>query len=324
MRAPDFWARPGPLGALLAPLGWAYGAAVAGRLKRRRPWRAPVPVLCIGNVVAGGAGKTPVALALAARLQARGKAVHFLSRGYGGRERGPLAVDPERHSAVEVGDEPLLLARQAPTWVAADRPAGARAAVAAGAGIVVMDDGYQNPALAKDLSLLVVDGGYGFGNGRVIPAGPLREPVAAALSRAQGVVLLGEDERGVAGEVDGRVPLLRARAVPGPEAEALRRRRVVAFAGIGRPEKLFASLRSMDCELLAGHAFADHHPYTGAEIDRLRQEARRGDAVLVTTAKDAVRLPPETGGGITVLTIGLEWDDEAALDTLLEPLYAHV
>ncbi len=174
MRAPEFWQSDGALARLLAPLGAAYGLAGRLRRARARPAACGVPVVCIGNLVAGGAGKTPVALAVAGRLQDQGRAVQLLTRGYGGRARGPLRVEPGRQGAAEVGDEALLLAARAPTWVARDRAAGAAAAVAAGAEVLVMDDGFQNPALAKDLSLLVVDGASGFGNGRVMPAGPAR------------------------------------------------------------------------------------------------------------------------------------------------------
>mgnify|MGYP000638645222 CR=1 FL=1 len=193
MRAPDFW-QPGKGGfaaMALAPLGRVYAAAGAARRAAARPWKAPVPVICIGNLVAGGAGKTPVALDFGKRLIDSGETVHFLSRGYGGTEKGPLRIDPAIHTCQAVGDEPLLLARLAPTWIAADRRLGCQAAVAAGAGIVIMDDGFQNPTTVKDLSVIVIDGGYGFGNGRVMPAGPLREPVAAGLKRAQAVVVIG-------------------------------------------------------------------------------------------------------------------------------------
>ena len=174
MRAPEFWARDGGFAALLAPLGLSYD--LAGRLHRAlaRPHSVPVPVICVGNLVAGGAGKTPLVIALVEALATRGQRAYCLTRGYGGCEAGPVRVDPAAHDAKRVGDEALLLARIAPTWVARDRAAGARAASAAGAGIIVMDDGFQNPHIAKDLSLLAVDGAYGFGNAKVMPAGPLR------------------------------------------------------------------------------------------------------------------------------------------------------
>ena len=319
MRAPDFWYRaPGPASALLAPLGAAYD--LASRLRRSliRPERVAVPVLCVGNLVAGGAGKTPVALDLARRLAARGRAPHVLSRGYGGRTGGPLRVDPEWHDAATVGDEPLLLARAAPTWVARDRLAGARAAMAEGAGCLLLDDGFQNPRLAKDLALVVVDGEAGFGSGRVMPAGPLRETVARGLARAQAVVLLGEDRHGIAAALPPGLPLLRARLRTGPEAEALRGRPVVAFAGIGRPEKVFATLRELGAELVETHGFPDHHPYGGAEVEALLVTAKRRGALAVTTEKDAVRLPEPLRARVTVLSVALAWDDEAALDALLE------
>ncbi len=313
LRAPEFWARPGLAGQLLEPLGRAHAAAAAARRALTRPWRAGVPVLCVGNLVAGGAGKTPVALDLARRLAARGAHPHLLSRGYGGSEAGPLAVDPARHDAQQVGDEALLLARAAPAWIAADRVAGARAAIAAGARVIVMDDGFQNPGLAKDLSLLVIDGSYGFGNGRVIPAGPLREPIAAALARADAVVAMGADEAGIAARLGGK-RVLAARLVPvaalaGP---------VVAFAGIGRPEKFFRTLAESGATLVAQHGFPDHHRYGAAELTRLGDEAERAGARLITTAKDWVRLPQAWRARVQVLEIEVAWQDEAALDTLLD------
>ncbi len=317
MRAPEFWHRDGPLARLLAPLASLYAWEAARRCATAAPYRAALPVICVGNIVAGGAGKTPVCIALAELLAGRGKQVHLLTRGYGGTEAGPRLVDLLRHDAARVGDEALLLATAAPTWVAKWRPDGAVAANSMGADIVVMDDGFQNFSLTKDLSLVVVDGGYGFGNGRVIPAGPCREPVAAGLERADAVVLIGDDSTGVAARL-GKMPVLRARLVPGPEAARLHGRRVVAFAGIGRPEKFFATVKSCGAELMATHPFADHHPYSRAEIAALAAEAEEAGALLLTTAKDAVRVPAELRDRLTVLTVRLEWDDTQALDRLLD------
>lgn len=326
MRAPDFWhaGQGGAAAVLLAPLGWCYTLATRLRLAMGEPWRAPVPVVCIGNLVAGGTGKTPVAIALARRLKARGRRPHLLSRGHGGREAGPLQVDTSRHRAIDVGDEPLLLAEAAPTWIARDRAAGARAAVAAGADCILMDDGFQNPSLAKDLSLIVIDGGYGFGNGRAIPAGPLREPVAAGLARADAVVLIGEDRHNVIERIAAQrhAPLiLRARVIPDPEAvAALKDRPVVAFAGIARPERFFSTLESIGCRVLSRHAFSDHHPFSEAEAVAMIEAAGREGAVAVTTAKDHVRLPEDLRRQVSALTIAHRFDDEAGLDRLLDRL----
>ncbi len=312
---PEFWARPGLVSSLLQPLAWTYALGAAARQGWTRPWRAPVPVICIGNLVAGGAGKTPVTLSLAARLTAQGRRVHILSRGYGGRLAGPVAVDPARHDAAAVGDEPLLLAAVAPCWVARDRVAGARAALAQGAELLLLDDGLQNPSLAKSLSLLVIDGGYGFGNRRVLPAGPLREPLAPGLARADAVVLMGEDAAGIAPLLADKT-VLRAR-LEATNAGAVAGRKLVAFAGIGRPEKFFASLEAAGGHLVARHGFADHHRYGAAELARLRAEAAEAGALLVTTAKDRARLPPADRAGIAVLEVAVAWEDAAALDALL-------
>nr|WP_247892658.1 tetraacyldisaccharide 4'-kinase [Azospirillum melinis] len=302
---------------MLAPLGALYGLAGRRRIAGTVPRKVGVPVVCVGNLVAGGAGKTPVGLALIAALQVRGVAVHALTRGHGGREAGPLAVDPGCHTAADVGDEALLLAGATPCWVARDRLAGAERAVAAGAEAIVMDDGFQNPALHKDLSLIVADGAVGFGNGRLVPAGPLRERVAEGLARADALVILGEDRHGLAVLAGGR-PVLAARLEPDPEAAArLAGRDVLAFAGIGRPEKFFATLEALGARIAERVPFADHHPYRPAEVVALIDRAATLGALPVTTAKDAVRLPPELRAKIAVLPVSVRWADESALAALL-------
>ncbi len=323
MRAPEFWTRDGILARGLQPLAWLYGAA--GRLRRvaARPWRAAVPVICVGNLVAGGAGKTPTALALGRALAQRGIALHFLSRGHGGRLPGPLRVDPDRHRAGDVGDEPLLLAAAAPAWIARDRAAGARAAIAGGAQAIIMDDGFQNPSLVKDLTFLVIDEAYGLGNGRVHPAGPLREPAGVGLARADVVVLLQSGETPRPLPALARPPLT-ARLIPSPDALALRGRRVLAFAGIGRPQRFFHTVRELGVELVGQQAFPDHYPYREDEIWKLVELARDLDAQAVTTAKDAVRLPPGARAMVTVIDVALAFDQPDDLDHLLDRALATV
>lgn len=325
MRPPDFWRRGSDSGIarLLEPVGLAYAAAGAWRIAHASPARSAVPVICVGNLVVGGAGKTPVALALARRLKAEGCSPWFLTRGYGGRLAGPVVVDPWRHSADDVGDEALLLAVVAPTVVSRRRPEGAAMAAAGGAGLVIMDDGHQNPELVKDLSLVVVDGTYGFGNERCLPAGPLREPVERGLARASAVVIIGDDRAEIVERVPEGVPVLTARLVPGPESAMLTGRRVVAFAGIGRPEKFFAMVKGVGAQVVATHPFADHYPYAEADIQPILDEAFNLSAVPVTTAKDAVRLPPDQRQQVTVLTVTAAFDDENTLDRLLTPVTRH-
>jgi tetraacyldisaccharide 4'-kinase len=322
LRAPGFW-RPGGGGLaplLLSPVSAIYARATARRVSRPG-WTAPVPVICCGNVTAGGAGKTTVALDLLERLTARGVAPHALLRGYGGSARGPLRVEPDAHDSRLVGDEALLLASLAPTWVGADRAETARRAIAAGAGAIVMDDGLQNPTLAKALSLLVIDGTYGFGNGRVIPAGPLREPVAAAAARAHAAVLIGEDETGARSLLPAELPVLRARLVPGPGTAALSGRPVLAFAGIANPRKFFDTLAEAGAIVVGRQTFADHYPYDEADITALLAEAESLAALPVTTRKDIVRVPARFRDRIAVAGVGLSWEDEEALDALLAPLF---
>lgn len=319
MRPPAFWRRDGVLPRLLAPAASLVALATARRVARPG-WRAPVPVLCCGNVTLGGAGKTTVGLDLTRRLLARGRRVHVLSRGYGGRAAGPHRVAAD-DTADAVGDEPLLLAEVAPTWVGGDRAASARAAIAAGAELLVMDDGLQNPGLEKDLSLLVVDGASGFGNGRVLPAGPLREPIAAGAARCQVAVLIGAggEHPGAAAQLPPGLPVLRARLVPSARLDG---RRVLAFAGIAAPDKFFATLVEAGATVVERAPFADHHRFTERELQRLLERAARLDALPVTTAKDAVRLPPAVRERVRVLSVALAWEDEAALEALLSRLDA--
>lgn len=324
MRAPEFWAARDSLAArLLTPASVLFTAAARLRHMTTVPQAIGIPVICVGNLVAGGAGKTPVVLSLVERLSRRAAwrdRIHCVTRGYGGSARGPLRVDAARHDFRDVGDEALLLAAAAPTWVARDRVAGGRAAGDAGARIVVLDDGFQNPLLRKDFSLVVIDGGFGFGNGRVLPAGPLREPVSDGLARADAVVIVGEDSQGIAAEIGAR-PCLRATLEPNAGSRArLAGRRLFAFAGIGRPGKFFETLRALECDLAGTRDFPDHHPFTLAEVDQLVRAAQAAGAELVTTAKDAVRLPPAARTHVAVLDVSLAWHDEAALDRLLDPL----
>jgi tetraacyldisaccharide 4'-kinase len=298
MREPAFWWRQAALAAgLLAPLAALYGAVAGARLARRGA-RAAVPVVCIGNLTVGGAGKTPLALAVAGRLAAEGGTPMLLSRGYRGRLAGPLRVDPARHRARDVGDEPLVLARVAPTFVARDRVAGAQAAVAAGASVIVMDDGFQNPSLHKDFSVLVVDGRRGIGNGRVVPAGPLRAPLMAQLARADALVVVGPSQAGadVAAVARARgVPVFDAGLAPDAAAvAALAGARVLAFAGIGDPQKLFATLTAAGIAVAATRSFPDHHRYTPAQASMLCAQADREALMLVTTEKDLVRMQGDT------------------------------
>lgn len=318
MRAPDFWWRQGALpwfAPLLMPLEALWIAAGRARRARVRPVRADVPVICIGNLTAGGAGKTPVALAVAERLIALGRRPFFLSRGYGGRLKGPVLADPARHSAADAGDEPLLLAQTAPVVVGGDRVAGAALAVAQGADVLVMDDGFQNPHLVKDLSFVVVDAQTRFGNRRVTPLGPLREPVSDGLRRAQALVVMGEGETPVKANLPVLYAALQPDAAPPPV-------RALAFAGIGRPDKFFATLADAGVKVMATRAFPDHYAYRASDIEALRMAAAADGLTLITTAKDLVRLPPAQRAGILTLPVRAVFADPAALDALLQAALA--
>jgi tetraacyldisaccharide 4'-kinase len=327
MRAPSFWWRPSSLAAtLLAPVGWIYGAVTARRMARPGT-RTAVPVVCVGNFVAGGAGKTPTAIALARHLVMLGRRPVFLSRGYGGSLAGPVVVDPATHGPAQVGDEPLLLARTAPAVVAADRLAGA--SLAAGLGdIIVMDDGLQNPTLHKDLRLAVVDGESGVGNGLCVPAGPLRAPLPEQLRHVDAVIVIGPGAQGDAvAEVASRsgVPVLRGDLQSDPAASArLAGRDVLAFAGIGRPEKFWNSLERTGARVAARRPFADHHPYARPEILAILAQARDSGLCPVTTEKDWVRLEPiltpDERAAIDVLPVGLTLRKDTDVASLLTRL----
>ena len=316
MRAPAYWQTGGWQAALLAPLGWIYAAATARRVARKG-WTAPVPVICIGNLNAGGVGKTPTVVALVERLAARGRKVAVISRGYGGSLTGSLRVGA--HSADQVGDEPLLLSAFCPVYVGADRVATARMAAAEGAEVIVMDDGFQDPALRKDLSIVVVDAARGWGNGRCIPAGPLREPVAAGLKRADFVLSIGPAAAQDGFSVPG-VSRLRGEVLPLPMGMPWQGARLIAFAGIGHPEKFFATLRAEGANLLRTVALDDHQPLTEALMKRMELEATARGAQLVTTEKDAVRLPAGFRGRVLTLVVRLRLADWAPLDAAFSRL----
>ena len=308
------------------PLGALYGAVAARRLQRQG-FDAGIPVLCIGNYHVGGAGKTPMVLALTNILRDLGETPVVLSRGYGGQLRGPIKVDPGRHAAVDVGDEPLMLARTVPVVVARDRIGGVALARSRGASVILMDDGFQNPAIAKDASLIVIDGDRGLGNGLVFPAGPLRAPLPPQLARTDALIVVGDGA--AAGPVAAAIaalgrPVLSARfRADDASAASLNGKRVLAFAGIGDPVKFFRTLRASGIEIGLERAFADHHPYTQAEIEALIAEAKRGALMLVTTEKDLARLC--TGGrlasyaqDIVPFAVTLEFGDVAKLRTFVK------
>ena len=321
MHEPAFWYRPPSLPSrLLMPLAAAWGAVAAKRLERAGI-DAGIPVLCVGNYHVGGAGKTPAVLALADLLREAGEAPVVLSRGYGGKLRGPLKVDPARHTAAEVGDEPLMMAERVPVVVARDRVDGAALARAQGASVILMDDGFQNPAIAKDASLIVIDGDRGIGNGAVLPAGPLRAPLPPQLARTDALIIIGKG--GAAGPVAAAITargglVLRGYLTPTePSLAALRGKRVLAFAGIGDPPRFFRTLRASGVDVVAETAFADHHRFSEGQIEALVARAKRDELTLVTTEKDFVRLRgtrfAPSVQHIVPFAVTLQFDDETKL-----------
>ena len=326
MQAPKFWYRSRSWQAvLLSPLGAFYAWATARRQKHASPTKMDVPVICIGNLNVGGTGKTPTTIALAQLLTSRGVAVHIVSRGYGGSLTAVTQVDPRIHTADETGDEPLLMAAFAPTWVANERIAGARAAQSAGADVILLDDGFQDPSLTKDLSIVVLDAARGFGNGLCLPAGPLREPAHVGLKRADAVISIGEPEaqsqfRERSADQVGRIEHLTASLKPIEMGMPWAEGRYLAFAGIGDPEKFFATLRRLGAPLERTVALDDHQKLARPMIQRLMKEAQSMNAQLVTTEKDAARLPADLRSGILSLPVRLEFEDTQALENLVEPV----
>ncbi|MGE0046034.1 MAG: tetraacyldisaccharide 4'-kinase [Hyphomonadaceae bacterium] len=301
------------LQALLRPAGALYGW-VAARRHKKPGARVSVPVVCVGNLTLGGAGKTPVSRHVRGIL---GESAFVLMRGYGGRARGPLRV-LQSADYRDVGDEALLHAQDGATIVSRDRVAGASLAISEGARAIVMDDGFQNPSLAKDLSLVVIDAEAGIGNGRVFPAGPLRERLKDGLARADAFVLMGEGD--APSWLEGR-RVLRARVEPQGAAPA---GKLVAFAGIARPQKFFDTLAALGAEIAEAVPFSDHHPFSAGDLDWLGTLARERDASLITTEKDFVRIDPARRANIATLPVRARFADEAALAALLEPVRARM
>lgn len=323
LRPPHFWGEspdaPSIITRALTPFGWVYGQVVANKLAKTSPIRATCPIICVGNITMGGVGKTPFVAALMEFLNKQSRTGHVLLRGYGGRVRGPLRV---AHSdlADDVGDEALMLAQAWPVWVSRDRPEGAQAAATSGADLIVMDDGFQNPSLYKDFSFLLIDREAGLGNGHVFPAGPLRESPAAAFSRADAVVMVGRETPTPAPlDIPSGLPVLNAQIVSDVSA-LVPGRPVVAFAGIGRPEKFFASLQDQKIPVVSEHPFPDHHPYTVDDLLDLKKRAAAFETPLVTTEKDFMRLHPDHRSGIVPIPGKMKIGDRDLLARLLSPI----
>lgn len=323
MRPPLFWNRPRGLASrLLAPLEWVWTSTTRRRLKNG-PWeKLDVPIICVGNINVGGTGKTPTVIALLEVFANLGIAAHVVSRGHGGSEIGPLQVNERNHTSTQVGDEPLLVSAFGPCWVAKDRAEGAKAAIKAGAQVILMDDGFQNPSLVKDLSLVVVDAEIGFGNGRVIPAGPLREPLSDGLKRADIVVPIGSPaaQKRIAAQIDN--PVWSGELRPLETGMDWAGTRFIAFAGIGRPDKFFTTLEALGANVIATHGFPDHAPYSDTILQRLSAEAKAKSAQLVTTEKDMARLPVDFRREVLALPVRLVFNDPEIVRSTLENLTA--
>lgn len=325
LKSPEFWQKDNTfISKLLSPFGAIYAWIQRLRQKRAKAYRSKIPVVCIGNLVMGGVGKTPLAVSVAEYFKMNGMKPVFLTRGYGGGLKDIL-VDLDRHTARDTGDEAQLLARVAPTVVDVDRARGAKTAEKIGADVIIMDDGFQNHQLVKDLSFVVFDGRYGFGNGKVFPAGPLREPLADGLQRADAFIVVGKDTAGVREWIDARFMALPYVGVHIEQAmskvEPLLGKKVFAFAGIGYPDKFFRMLKDYGCDVVETRAFSDHYPYADEDMIDILARADRLDAVAVTTAKDAVRVPPRFMPRIQVVDAYTVWDTPDAMCSFLSSLH---
>lgn len=319
MRTPTFWHRPSPVGLMLTPLGLLYLLGVWLDRTLTQPRRAGLPVVSVGNVTAGGAGKTPAAIALATLLKQQGETPHILTRGYGGVSVTPHEVRADSDWR-RVGDEPLLLAAAAPTWVGRDRLFASTLAAEHGASLLLADDALQHHRLYKDISLVVIDGAYGMGNHLPLPAGPMRESLAAALARSHAVVLIGEDTHQLLTHV--KLPVFRARLEPAHDTAFLKQGKWLAFAGLARPQKFFDTLRSLGAELAGTESFADHYPYHARDIKQLLARAGALKARPITTEKDAVKIPAHLRAEVAVLKVALRFDDEPGLIAWLKQALA--
>jgi tetraacyldisaccharide 4'-kinase len=317
MKTPSFWHADGFIPKLLEPLAQLYKCLSFLERSLRSKTKIDVPVLCIGNLVSGGAGKTPIALSIGQKLNAKHN-ISFLTRGYGGIEAGPIEVNPDEHSSYEVGDEALILSEVGPTWVSRNRIAGAIAAKNAGFEIVIMDDGFQHTSLVKTLSFVIIDGPYGFGNGRLIPAGPLREPIYSGLKRADIIVLVGEVNPSIIELLPNNKPLLRASLVPAEMGTQLSNNNVIGFAGIGRPTKFLETLEKMGLDVIDFVAFPDHYRFRESEIRELYEKATEVDAILVTTFKDMKRVPKSVAHLCQPIGITVVWEDDNEIQQLLD------
>lgn len=321
MRDPRFWQKDGLVPKLLSPLSLLWRAGACVRAKTTTARHPGCPVFCVGNFTVGGAGKTPTSVALFDVLSALGRHPHFVSRGYGGSIAGPHRVDPDLDDASKVGDEPLLLAHHGPAWISRERFLGAEMARDAGADAIILDDGLQNPSLIKDCSFAVIDSNYGIGNGRVMPAGPMREPLISGLEKVHAIILIGDKTPDFITHLPASVPILRARIVP-VNGDRFAGKNVVAFAGIGRPQKFYDSLALVGARIVATQDFDDHHVFAPDELTALRITAAKLDAELVTTQKDLMRLPSDSRNGINSLDIRLVFEAPDQLSQIVKTVLA--
>ncbi|MBP02908.1 MAG: tetraacyldisaccharide 4'-kinase [Rhodospirillaceae bacterium] len=320
MKTPNFWYKQKSIGKYLEPLGFIYGAVTAYKIRYSRPTSVKIPVISVGNLTVGGTGKTPIAISLAQILKEKGEVPAVILRGYGGRLHGPIKVDGKIHSALDVGDEAILHAKHGRTWIARKRSQAAVQAEKNGATVIILDDGHQHSSLKKDFSILIVDGEKGFGNKKIIPAGPLREHINTGLKRADKIVIMREITNKSAKALAERHHILKANLKIVDNNISLAGTRVVAFAGIGQPDYFFETLNNAGAELIETYSFADHHKYSSTQIEDIKDRACVLNAITVTTEKDATKIDLAQHSNICVLKTEVEWENISEIRQLMKKI----
>ena len=328
MLFPRFWFKPkvktSVISYFLFPLSFLW--MVLGNLKLfiSAPSKSPIPIICVGNITVGGNGKTPTALKLCSLLKDRGYHPHILSRGYKGNLKGPHLVNPLRDSFIDVGDEALMMSKYHPTWISRNRESGVKSAITSGANVIILDDGFQNYHVKKDFSILVIEASVGFGNGYLIPAGPLRETISSGLKKTDLIIIIGEHFDQTAFERDTflrkNIPIVEAKIVAKINKVTLNQKTVIGFAGIAHPEKFRNTLETLGANVINFKAFTNHKPFKLAHLKELITEAKKKHALLVTTEKDLVRIPEKLQPHFKALKVEVEIKNQNLLLEKLMPI----
>ena len=328
IKTPHFWTELSWQSVILFPVSyiWRFGHYAQQKILNTK--ETEIPVICVGNLTVGGSGKTPVVITLCRFLSGIGKSTSILTRGFGGKEKGPIFVSTNLHQSLDVGDEPLMMAHSLDVCVSRNRPLGANHILDKKKyDCIVMDDGLQNPTLKKDLNIAVFDGKFGIGNGFLLPAGPMRQKLEVGIQNIDLVIFNGKDETGLGQKIPPHIPIFTGELQPDEEiVEKMKNRRVYGFAGIGNPSRFFKTLNNIGADLVGEAHFADHHPYTNADLTQLYEEAMQSGAELVTTQKDWMRLPTDWRDRVLTVPVRIHFsaDDTIKIVSFLETIFENV